>query len=217
MLYFLFCALFCVSAANEIDSRTCFANETYVQNYNIRIISHGCVQHELVAVENIEDFTYCCDRHTACYQTCGITKPFCDEDLKMCMHKVCQAILGNSYNCEANAESFHTSIVSSDFDVFHRMQTEYCTCHLTEEIEHYYVGAVRDFYSKYAPDMIDNAEKAVKMYKTKNVYTQMAPTYAYAKLYYDLHKKYDIGIGLSPRRKEIEQFPDPNQLWKRML
>lgn len=200
------------------SSRECTPDETLVQNYKSKVISRGCVQHELLLIENLEDFTYCCDRHAACYQTCGTTKPLCDEDMKICMHKVCQAILGDSHMCEMNAETFHTAIVSSDFEVFHQCQMDYCVCYKTDEIEEYYVAAVRDFYSKYVPDMVDNAEAAVKLYKKKNIYTSdVAPTYTFAKLYYDLHKKYDGAIGLSPGRLEIEHYPDPSQLWKRRL
>ena len=207
----------CKISVTASDEELCGPSESYVQNYKLRIISHGCIQRELHFVENIVDFTYCCDRHAACYQTCGLTKPYCDEDMKVCMDKVCRAILGDSRICEANAESFYAAIVSSDYELFHRNQGDYCACHDTESIEQYYGTVVRDFYSKFAPDMVTKTEYAIKLYKSKYVHYSMLPTYSYAKLYYDLHKKYDVAIGLSPYRKSIEDFPDPSQLWKRRL
>ena len=31
-------------------------------------------------VSGEEDFTYCCDRHDACYSVCGISKHLCEKD-----------------------------------------------------------------------------------------------------------------------------------------
>ena len=36
--------------------------------------SNGCSKPDGITVPGEEDFTYCCDRHDACYETCNIDK-----------------------------------------------------------------------------------------------------------------------------------------------
>jgi hypothetical protein len=63
----------------------------------------------LVVIFNISlllllDFSYCCDRHDACYGMCGAPKAYCDDDFKSCMLKQCSTTYSKNKQCPTAAE-----------------------------------------------------------------------------------------------------------------
>ena len=69
----------------------CKENEARAQKYeNVAVQSNGCSKPSFIQVADEEDFTYCCDRHDACYATCNAPKDFCDDDFLKCMKNLCR-------------------------------------------------------------------------------------------------------------------------------
>lgn len=66
---------------------------------------------KLLPNKNLEK---CCVRHDYCYGTCFMSKKFCDDSFKACMHDVCGSGLC-ALKCKAKAEIF--SSIAEFWDV----------------------------------------------------------------------------------------------------
>ena len=85
------------------------AKKVYIFHYNHRKILGIHIYIMFFANNNnitsfISDFTYCCDRHDACYGMCGVPKAFCDDDFKTCMLKQCRTDYKKNKQCPQAAE-----------------------------------------------------------------------------------------------------------------
>ena len=87
----------------------CKDGERLVQETNSIIESNGCSKPAFIHVNGEEDFTYCCDRHDACYATCGASKSFCDNDFGKCMQKLCDDFFSHNEACGRAAETYRFS------------------------------------------------------------------------------------------------------------
>ena len=80
--------------------------DEYLLQKSIRVESNGCSKPEFIQVQGEEDFTYCCDRHDACYATCGASQQFCDSDFKKCMKSLCLTEFPTNPQCVTAAETY---------------------------------------------------------------------------------------------------------------
>lgn len=84
---------------------TCPAGEYPVQKADVEIESNGCSKPKFIQVGGEEDFTYCCDRHDACYASCSAPKVFCDKDFRKCMNSLCRTNFKHNQACPSAAVS----------------------------------------------------------------------------------------------------------------
>ena len=82
----------------------CPSGHVPAQVANKRAESNGCSKPKGIQVNGEEDFTYCCDRHDACYATCGLTKQYCDKDFGKCMKSMCKSTFSHNSECNDAAD-----------------------------------------------------------------------------------------------------------------
>ena len=81
-----------------------------------------------MSVEGEEDFTYCCDRHDSCYQTCGIAKKFCEDDFGRCMSAMCSTAFASNSRCHQAAQMYKLGVSMFGGAPFQNMQGQVCDC-----------------------------------------------------------------------------------------
>jgi hypothetical protein len=137
----------------------CKEGESAVQLFSIDVESNGCSKPSFIQVSGEEDFTYCCDRHDACYSTCGASQKFCDEDFKKCMLKLCATTYASNPQCSNAASTYAMGTMMFGSDGYQQTQNQYCACLPKGQsvIEHYQKG-VKEFYIRH--NMVEKAEAA---------------------------------------------------------
>mmetsp|Transcript_831 Transcript_831/g.1404 ORF Transcript_831/g.1404 Transcript_831/m.1404 type:complete len:229 (+) Transcript_831:26-712(+) len=196
----------------------CAPNEHPVQNTNAKILSQGCVQTGIKTIPGIDDYTYCCDRHNACYRVCGMPKISCDEDFKICLHKLCQSTIGHSQQCESSSETLYLGAITSGLEDYQEFQDKHCMCIETENVHSHYVAALRQFYAIHAPNKSGNIDTALKLYRKRYTTTDMEPAVDFSRLYYDLLSKYAVSaISHTFTRQLVKDYPEPGKPWKQDL
>ena len=179
----------------------CGSNEVKVQKPHVPPESNGCSKPEFIQVAGEEDFTYCCDRHDACYGMCGSDKQYCDKDFGRCNKAMCKSVFPRNNQCTSAADTYAMGTMMFGVEGWNGSQEQHCVCipntpppppadgvELTAEEAHY-VALVDDFYAKYgaAKEGRKPSQELVLSYTR----TKKLPLY---RLYYDLHKKYDAAI-----------------------
>ena len=196
----ILCLELCISHSDQ----SCPPTHTLAQNPNGEVISNGCSKPSFITVEGEEDFTYCCDRHDACYAMCQAPKSYCDDDFKKCMHQLCDSKFGTSPNCKSAANTYAMGTGIFGQQGYIESQNEHCMCVPVDDVVDHYTNIVRNFYSLYAPDKADNVDAIMSKY----ISGEKQPTKLY-RLYYGLHKKYDNAIHHTDGRRKMQNIPKP--------
>eukprot|EP01035_Chromulina_nebulosa_P029386 gene29386-38944_t len=123
-----------------------------VQNLDKNVESNGCSKPSFIQVSGEEDFTYCCDRHDACYATCGAPKAFCDLEFKKCMKKMCKSLFRQNRDCEKAADTYAMGTMIFGEVGFSDSQRDFCVCVPSTEVQTHYRKLLTSFYGKYAPE-----------------------------------------------------------------
>jgi secretory phospholipase A2 len=197
-----------------ISALECSSDQIVAQNNRRQLISLGCIQPHLRFIPSIQDFTFCCDQHHACSRTCGTTKNYCDEDFKFCLQQLCymcQSVL----SCEFDAEALSSALNFGGFESFHELQDEYCVCSQTSGLHEFYLGLITSFYEKYVDEKKD---PKIILDSIRDQSPRLNPeNMRYAKLYYNLHKKYRKSIKHSILRENITFYPVIGSTWNRSI
>lgn len=173
-------------------SRSCSgANKMTVQKKGKRLVSNGCSKPAGIKVMGEEDFTYCCDRHDACYSVCGMSKQDCDIDFGKCMKKLCKTKYSHNQQCSAAANMYEMGTTIFGSAGFDSTQEDFCACVDVSEAVSHYTGLVADFYREYT-NKYDESDVTQLIQKYSSQSSSRLP-----KLYYELHKKYDKAISRS--------------------
>jgi hypothetical protein len=182
---------------------TCPEDEILVQKKGIQPISDGCFDPKRININQMDDQTYCCDLHSACYSTCGAPKDMCEKELRKCMVNMCKKNYPEKKDCKGDAEMYFIAATVMYETRYEHMQHEYCECiPRGQEVQHY-TELVDDFYMKFTQpkDRKFPAEKLVSDVQEKN-----SPLW---ELFLNLHKKYDYAIAHTPKRKRLGDAPRP--------
>jgi hypothetical protein len=193
-----------LALVNSLEERVCGVNEVLVQDDSHPILSNGCSKPSFIKVEGEEDFTYCCDRHDACYACCGASKAYCDEDFQKCMTKLCDTNFNGSPGCKSAAATYALGTKVFGQTGYLESQYDYCQCAQADTVDEYYATVLERFYRTYVP-----AKVIVDIPKTLANYVTSSGSRRYHQLYYDLHKKYDQAIGHVDGRKQKTDIPRP--------
>lgn len=184
----------------EKKSIECSSNEIFVQVIDKRLESNGCSKPSFIQVKGEEDFTYCCDRHDACYATCGSSKEFCDNDFEKCMKGLCNSIFSQNVACSNAASTYAMGTQMFGSNGFILSQQDYCICVDKSKVLDHYADYIDNFYQTYVPIHPPPTNGKILIEKSKNAKETSKDSLGnsiYGNLYkivYELHKKYDQAI-----------------------
>lgn len=204
-----------------------------IQSFNERIQSNGCpAANNLISGSSGDgessrwsydqnDYTICCDQQQICYQVCGLTKNYCDEDFKYCLTQLCENIQGvdQSHACELHAHLLFQSILYSNYEEYEDYQTKACQCVAEDEkedeeeestgVDSQYLHFFQNFYRKYAPEKSSKGMALIQ----REIQKSQEKLFTSRKLFYELHKKYDSAIAYTERRKTCTSYPRLGESW----
>ena len=153
-----YCVVALLASLQSVNGVECNANkEIQVQKPSTPPESNGCSKPSFIQVNGEEDFTYCCDRHDACYGMCGSDKTFCDKDFGNCMRRLCKSNFPNNPECAGAAGTYEMGTMFAGQQGYADSQEQHCICiakdnetkdGFTAEETHY-ITLVEDFYKKY--------------------------------------------------------------------
>ena len=138
----------------------CHKGETLVQRAGFDLESNGCSKPDFFKIEGEEDFTFCCDRHDACYQICGIDKNFCESEFQKCLNHLCTRNFKKNDKCSGAANAFVMGVQMFGQSGFLESQESACQCVRTAEVRRHYEALLTSFYERFAPDRNGTAFKS---------------------------------------------------------
>ena len=173
----------------DVGGVLCHSGMIAVQNMR-PLESNGCTGADMIKLSGKEDFTYCCDLHDACYQTCGMTQKKCDADFKRCMMDMCSTTFSNNEQCQGVANLFHMATSSFGRNFYDDAQSEHCDCIdiRAKSVQARYKKLIDNFYSEYAPENMGNFD--IKRYLDE----YKGSPRKWGNLLYNLYAKYDHAI-----------------------
>jgi hypothetical protein len=179
----------------KLEVKTCPTNQVPVQNRQ-PIESNGCSKPSFLAVQDEEDFTYCCDRHDACYQLVGLQRGYCDQDFSKCMRKMCHELFAHNPRCSNAADMYLFGTSAFGEAAYVNTQNAHIDCVENDQVIPHYVSFVDEFYRANTQMKKDSSEIQEKVEKyAKNAGTSANPSYPKLGSYlYALYNKYDSAI-----------------------
>lgn len=159
----------------------CRADELLMQNH-VQSESNGCSKPSFIQVQGEEDFTYCCDRHDACYSTCGISKDYCEKDFKKCMKSMCQTVFAKNKECNQAADVYVMGTSMFGSNGYAESQNLHCSCIKKDDMMNHYKDIITKFYNTYAPAKLETFMstfqlKYTSIQKLRNLYYRLMKTY----------------------------------------
>jgi hypothetical protein len=109
-------------------------------------------------------FEECCDQWLACYQVCGASKKYCDEDYGTCTKKRCLV----DEECNRNANMLKMMAKLQRCKTYDGAQQNACECVETSKVATRCEEVVRAFYNTYAPENSDKAAELARKAGTKS-------------------------------------------------
>ena len=177
-------------------------------------VSNGCSKPPGVSVGGEEDFTYCCDRHDACYSTCGIAKSFCEEDFGKCMEELCNTVFVNNPQCSSAAQVYQLGTTMFGGNGFQELQNEFCECVPKSNVQIQYTMLLDKLYRMHSR----KSPTEISAFVSKLVIKAGDSIPKLGRLFYKVVKKYDTSIqhegkrvGANPPRPEKKSRSAPKQ------
>ncbi|GMI04872.1 hypothetical protein TrLO_g15125 [Triparma laevis f. longispina] len=172
-------------------------------------VSNGCSKPPGMTVEGEEDFTYCCDRHDSCYQTCGMEKKFCEDDFGKCMNAMCKTTFTSNSRCKGAAQMYKLGVSMFGGAPFQNMQDQACECVPGDKVVDEYEIWFRKIYRS-SDKSEEEQEEAVQKLKDKMDLLDGDELQSYARdTFYKLLKKYDNAIRHEGWREGRNKIPKP--------
>ena len=147
----------------------CAKDHEAVPKWPLRLSSMGCSGMGGMQVfsgrsNTADPQTPCCDLRSACLQTCGALKSFCDEDFLKCTKSVCADMDDDEERkkCESSA-SIHELMVKMDkCQKYDSEQYSHCECVASDKAPAKRQQVLRGFYKKFNPEAMDKVEGLAK-------------------------------------------------------
>jgi hypothetical protein len=175
--------------------------------------SNGCSKPPGISVGGEEDFTYCCDRHDACYSTCGISKNYCEQDFGKCMEELCNTVFTSNPQCTSAAQVYQMGTTMFGGNGFQDLQNDFCECIPKSIVKKHYTKLLDKLYREHtdkSPEEISEMTSRL-LDKTGDSVRKLGS------LFYKISKKYDsviqhegprVGVD-PPRPKKMPRAPKP--------
>lgn len=95
----------------------------------------------------------CCNRRTACFQTCGSSKKSCDKDFDACVDGACNALADPDAKekCDSSAKLQKMLAGFGDCREYDAAQAAGCQCMAADKATARREKLLQDFYKKHAP------------------------------------------------------------------
>ncbi len=172
----------------EMGGVLCHSGMTAVQTFG-PLSSNGCTGADMFRFDGQEDFTYCCDLHDVCYQTCGVSRKQCDGDFKRCMADLCKSNFADNEKCPSVASMYYMATSTFGEHAYEDSQSSHCQCVdiRIKAVRAHYEKLIGAFYRDHAP------EAAHKFAMEKYEHYKGSP-HKWGWLYYSLYSKYDHAI-----------------------
>ena len=193
-----------------------------VPKHRIRPYSNGCSVPDSLrdGLGDYRHFEPCCDLHDACYFSCGVPKPYCEEEFNKCMQTTCKERPTRKLqkDCESMAALFTVGTTLFGCGGYKELQVEGCECVDTSEdagerLREY----AHEFYAAFnqthtLPDKFLN--KYLQHEATTTTATRISK---HGEMVFKLYKKYPKSIELISRdgksgRKHESRFPAVERL-----
>lgn len=184
--------------------KQCPSGQVAVQHNTRMPESNGCSKPAGISLLGEEDFTFCCDLHDVCYETCSADKQYCENEFSKCLQNLCRTAFANNKDCPQAAQMYAMGTTMFGSGEFAKSQEEFCECVPREDVRPHYASLVERFYQAHARDKAGEwghddesgpwrIDKYLKDYKAKDggKRSQLARV---AKLHYALHKRYPEAI-----------------------
>lgn len=142
----------------------------------------------------LQDFTYCCDRHDACYQTCGMSKKYCESDFGSCMKAMCSGNFEHNSGCKGAAEIYKMGVSMFGGAPYQNMQDDSCECVGKEKVVGRYQKWFREIYKSSGLGGDEIEEKVGTLVGKMGEMEASAARDFGRDTFYKLLKKYDEAI-----------------------
>jgi hypothetical protein len=154
--------------------------------------SNGCSKPSGISVGGEEDFTYCCDRHDACYSTCGISKDLCEHDFGKCMKRLCKTAFPSNPQCAGAAQMYQMGTTMFGGSGFEDLQRDYCECIPKSDVTAHYSKLLKKVYKGHSTK--SEAETTETIDKLMAKAGEEPSVRKLGSLFYKILKKYDSAI-----------------------
>jgi hypothetical protein len=131
---------------------SCVAGLVAVQREAYAVESNGCSKPGFLKIDGEEDFTYCCDRHDASYQVCGLERTTADSSFKSCLNDMCTRNFKANTKCPAAANAYSAGVGLFGQTSWLTSQESACQCVPSADVRTHYERLFSEFYSRYAPE-----------------------------------------------------------------
>lgn len=189
-----------LSRGQEGDFKKCSPGMIAVQNKKKVPESNACSKPPGFEIRGEEDFTYCCDRHDVCYETCNMNKDYCESEFEKCMKNLCRTNFKKNPECQQAAQMYTMGTSMFGGGAFAESQDQFCTCIEESQVDTHYAKLVHNFYIEHVPDRASEWEdytSAGKIWKYLphiGQNTAKDPFSKIAKVFYNMYSKYDTAI-----------------------
>jgi secretory phospholipase A2 len=161
-----------------------------VQRLNPLPTSNGCSKPAGLVVGGEEDFTYCCDRHDACYSICGVSKQYCEKDFGKCMKELCWEIFPENLQCSQAAQMYQMGTTMFGSSGFQTLQYDFCECVPKSDVKKHYTQLLEKLYTDHTSKTAsESSEMVAKLMDKAGDSIQKL-----GNLFYYILKKYDSAI-----------------------
>jgi secretory phospholipase A2 len=182
------------------------SSHALVQKLGVFPSSNGCSKPPGLSVGGEEDFTYCCDRHDACYSTCGISKAYCEQDFGKCMEDLCRTTFASNRQCSSAAQVYTMGTTMFGGNGFQDLQNSFCECVPKNDIKKHYAKLLEKVYKEHTDKSPIEASEVIS--KLLDKVGDSVPKLA--RLFYKITKKYETVIQHEGKRVGADP-PRPNK------
>ena len=176
-------AIFVFFSLRMSDAVSCSSSQKKAQKKGVDIESNGCSKPAGLQISGEEDFTFCCDRHDACYATCSLSQNYCDKDFEKCMKNMCKEHFKQNDQCQGAAQMYAMGPMMFGKEPYEDLQQRHCTCVSKDQVINSYEEVIDSYLQKYVAESKRNSTKS---YMEKSKYTETKPQM----LFYQILKKF---------------------------
>jgi secretory phospholipase A2 len=176
------------------------ASHVLVQKFDSFPVSNGCSKPAGISVGGEEDFTYCCDRHDACYSTCGISKSYCEKDFGKCMEELCRTAFKSNPQCSSAAQVYQMGTTMFGGNGFQDLQRDFCECVPKSNVQKHYRKLLEKLYKEHSEKSVNEVSEAL----TKLMIKAGDSVPRLGNFFYMIMKKYESVIQHEGKRVGVD-------------
>ena len=140
----------------------CKKDEEAVPKWPLKLESYGCsgmggMQIFSQAQDSKSPHEVCCDLRSACLQTCGASKSFCDDEFLKCGTAACENLTDaeEKKSCESSASMNQILVQFDNCQKYDAAQSSHCECVPKAEVADKRERVLRAFYKKFSPEAVE--------------------------------------------------------------